>query len=122
MFFFFSSRRRHTRFKCDWSSDVCSSDLAISGILVVTARGPHTPLPETAAPGSHRPPYGEPYQRLASRVLPTTADHDGCHDRAMAFSVLVVDDDPTFVTLAARVLAEIGAEVVATAARPPQPP
>src|SRR5260370_27563481 len=26
-FFFFSSRRRHTRFKCDWSSDVCSSDL-----------------------------------------------------------------------------------------------
>src|SRR2546430_639713 len=29
MFFFFSSRRRHTRFDCDWSSDVCSSDLAI---------------------------------------------------------------------------------------------
>src|SRR2546430_13527621 len=24
---FFSSRRRHTRFDCDWSSDVCSSDL-----------------------------------------------------------------------------------------------
>src|SRR6266853_2948445 len=27
-FFFFSSRRRHTRFDCDWSSDVCSSDLS----------------------------------------------------------------------------------------------
>src|SRR6267142_3443258 len=27
MFFFFSSRRRHTRLTCDWSSDVCSSDL-----------------------------------------------------------------------------------------------
>src|SRR5260370_24942189 len=26
-FFFFSGRRRHTRFKCDWNSDVCSSDL-----------------------------------------------------------------------------------------------
>src|SRR2546430_330259 len=26
MYFFFSSRRRHTRFDCDWSSDVCSSD------------------------------------------------------------------------------------------------
>src|SRR2546430_10484314 len=25
--FVFSSRRRHTRFDCDWSSDVCSSDL-----------------------------------------------------------------------------------------------
>src|SRR5882762_10168847 len=30
VFFFFSSRRRHTRFKCDWSSDVCSSDLKVS--------------------------------------------------------------------------------------------
>src|SRR2546430_8728002 len=28
--FFFSSRRRHTRFDCDWSSDVCSSDLTES--------------------------------------------------------------------------------------------
>src|SRR5205085_4072331 len=27
LIFFFSSRRRHTRFDCDWSSDVCSSDL-----------------------------------------------------------------------------------------------
>src|SRR5438132_437711 len=29
LFFFFSSRRRHTRSLCDWSSDVCSSDLTI---------------------------------------------------------------------------------------------
>src|SRR5690606_40403793 len=28
IFFFFSSRRRHTRFSRDWSSDVCSSDLS----------------------------------------------------------------------------------------------
>src|SRR5689334_24159900 len=28
-FFFFSSRRRHTRWNCDWSSDVCSSDLPV---------------------------------------------------------------------------------------------
>src|SRR4030066_1085664 len=34
-YFFFSSRRRHTRFKCDWSSDVCSSDLpTILGVAV----------------------------------------------------------------------------------------
>src|SRR5438270_318728 len=33
--FFFSSRRRHTRFDCDWSSDVCSSDLGAA------ARGLH---------------------------------------------------------------------------------
>src|SRR5438045_9522407 len=30
MYFFFSSRRRHTRCLSDWSSDVCSSDLAVS--------------------------------------------------------------------------------------------
>src|SRR5256885_3773198 len=29
LFFFFSSRRRHTRLQGDWSSDVCSSDLLI---------------------------------------------------------------------------------------------
>src|SRR5690606_16479360 len=31
--FFFSSRRRHTRFSRDWSSDVCSSDLKGSRVL-----------------------------------------------------------------------------------------
>src|SRR5437660_8481856 len=31
--FFFSSRRRHTRWPRDWSSDVCSSDLDASGIV-----------------------------------------------------------------------------------------
>src|SRR5579864_4004103 len=33
--FFFSSRRRHTRLTCDWSSDVCSSDLPIRGLGVI---------------------------------------------------------------------------------------
>src|SRR5689334_24678123 len=31
--FFFSSRRRHTRWNCDWSSDVCSSDLFVYDAL-----------------------------------------------------------------------------------------
>src|SRR5690242_21872701 len=31
-FFFFSSRRRHTRLTCDWSSDVCSSDLVFGDV------------------------------------------------------------------------------------------
>src|SRR5947207_6291361 len=30
--FFFSSRRRHTRSLCDWSSDVCSSDLSVAAL------------------------------------------------------------------------------------------
>src|SRR2546430_11569969 len=45
--FVFSSRRRHTRFDCDWSSDVCSSDLGnlsqaltpLRLLLVTTALG-----------------------------------------------------------------------------------
>src|SRR5688572_142222 len=37
-FFFFSSRRRHTRFDCDWSSDVCSSDLVITAAIIEVAR------------------------------------------------------------------------------------
>src|SRR2546427_5574211 len=32
-FFFFSSRRRHTSFDCDWSSDLCSSDLLSTEIV-----------------------------------------------------------------------------------------
>src|SRR5688572_29605904 len=40
-FFFFSSRRRHTRFDCDWSSDVCSSDLRI------VLAGDYGPCPKT---------------------------------------------------------------------------
>src|SRR5256886_5121996 len=37
--FFFSSRRRHTRFDCDWSSDVCSSDLGACSFPI-----PMTPM------------------------------------------------------------------------------
>src|SRR5699024_3253005 len=35
---FFSSRRRHTRTKRDWSSDVCSSDLRVSGLTPSLAK------------------------------------------------------------------------------------
>src|SRR5256886_15636524 len=42
--FFFSSRRRHTRFDCDWSSDVCSSDLWSE----MLARAKPEPLPASS--------------------------------------------------------------------------
>src|SRR2546430_3964167 len=42
--FFFSSRRRHTRFDCDWSSDVCSSDLG-GGINAVAGGGSFVAFP-----------------------------------------------------------------------------
>src|SRR5690625_1718405 len=67
MLFFFSSRRRHTRWPRDWSSDVCSSDLlgrlgwplVATGQLALTVYVAHLfmiawivrPGPETAAGG-----------------------------------------------------------------------
>src|SRR2546430_9265931 len=49
VFFFFSSRRRHTRFDCDWSSDVCSSDLHDHALLDFRLS-----LPEEWARDEHR--------------------------------------------------------------------
>src|SRR5688572_32736280 len=59
-FFFFSSRRRHTRFDCDWSSDVCSSDLATPAKAVSSLRF------ATAVQKSHR-------RDLAKVALPARA-------------------------------------------------
>src|SRR5690349_22402102 len=39
--FLFSSRRRHTRSLRDWSSDVCSSDLALAALAEPIRLGPH---------------------------------------------------------------------------------
>src|SRR5690606_3630645 len=54
-FFFFSSRRRHTRFSRDWSSDVCSSDLLFQagnqtavGQTVLTSTSVDTSDPQSA--------------------------------------------------------------------------
>src|SRR5438132_628276 len=53
--FFFSSRRRHTRSLCDWSSDVCSSDLvhaAAAGGRAVLAQFPQPETPASRAVAS----------------------------------------------------------------------
>src|SRR5690606_39923024 len=44
LFFFFSSRRRHTRFSRDWSSDVCSSDLVLPVLENVDKAKEHVSL------------------------------------------------------------------------------
>src|SRR5260370_23441707 len=46
---FFSSRRRHTIFKCDWSSDVCSSDLVYSARFKDEALAQVCPGPVSSA-------------------------------------------------------------------------
>src|SRR2546430_17634007 len=63
LFFFFSSRRRHTRFDCDWSSDVCSSDLVNLGLengsAVITVEDQGRGIPAGA-----REKVWQPYWRL----------------------------------------------------------
>src|SRR5471030_3470149 len=81
VFFFFSSRRRHTRCLSDWSSDVCSSDLsdpAVSALpldlFIVGAREPAAIMAEYARLTGHPelPPlwsfgYQQSHRTLASR-------------------------------------------------------
>src|SRR2546430_6362398 len=74
-FFFFSSRRRHTRFDCDWSSDVCSSDLGNARsfyVLLGLVRGGMGNTARTSLCA------------LSTRLLPSNlptgslSAHDGC--------------------------------------------
>src|SRR5690242_20890358 len=70
-FFFFSSRRRHTRLTCDWSSDVCSSDLnwASASASISTSRSG----PTAAAPKCGRDATCSPSTpRWARRPTPST--------------------------------------------------
>src|SRR2546429_8419640 len=65
-FFFFSSRRRHTRCSRDWSSDVCSSDLNLSKVVLYQLSYSRVP------PQSNRPvglflPTGCPPDRPSAR-------------------------------------------------------
>src|SRR5260221_8681154 len=72
--FFFSSRRRHTRSLCDWSSDVCSSDLfrrPVESCLPLVPADPATRsarVPTIAAP--HAPPAPGSNAHAAARGIP----------------------------------------------------
>src|SRR5437868_13042135 len=70
-FFFFSSRRRHTRSKRDWSSDVCSSDLAAWQYWVwvaVMVLGQAALLSVPVAVASRRPMARRPLRSEERRV------------------------------------------------------
>src|SRR5580765_8743948 len=64
--FFFSSRRRHTRWTGDWSSDVCSSDLpAYSRSEIHAYADPNLPWPHGA--GGHQERIDERLSRRGRR-------------------------------------------------------
>src|SRR2546421_5324753 len=70
-FFFFSSRRRHTRSDRDWSSDVCSSDLA--GFHAIVLSGDATVIIEPAARARSRQ-----YVSYDQRDAPKEANTPSC--------------------------------------------
>src|SRR5699024_11651515 len=81
-FFFFSSRRRHTRSKRDWSSDVCSSDL----MLFAAGIGVDLMFFSIAGPATNylTPPEGTPLSDEAARMAPIwTMFHYGIPGWAM---------------------------------------
>src|SRR3712207_5663626 len=64
--FFFSSRRRHTRYWRDWSSDVCSSDLGLR-VSIARARRPHSLLDMDPVRNPYAPGAGQRPPELAGR-------------------------------------------------------
>src|SRR5688572_23391508 len=82
--FFFSSRRRHTRFDCDWSSDVCSSDLGLGArerfaAAMFDALGEHQAVRETA--------FAHPGLQLGDQLARPAASGGGVHEQQVAASV-----------------------------------
>src|SRR5690606_40048622 len=73
--FFFSSRRRHTRFSRDWSSDVCSSDLIVTLKLPPGTRVSEKSL--SAELGIGRTPVREALKRLAQERTITIHPRSG---------------------------------------------
>src|SRR5207249_1203997 len=89
-FFFFSSRRRHTRSKRDWSSDVCSSDLAEDEV--------GTPVPVQVGDGdavppafrSRKPGLGGPVHQTAIFLMEYADRHPFPDDDQIELPVVVV--------------------------------
>src|SRR6266850_326088 len=89
-FFFFSSRRRHTRLQGDWSSDVCSSDLAY--VVALLERTAHRIVQAERVLAGRRPRHrrdrSESDQKQRDESVPRGPAHDS--PRLISSSILPV--------------------------------
>src|SRR5579863_7323526 len=75
VFFFFSSRRRHTIWTGDWSSDVCSSDLSLAGVnLAASAHALEDSLRENGFRIAPIQPFIDRLQELGKGIDPITLE------------------------------------------------
>src|SRR5690606_40944316 len=72
--FFFSSRRRHTRFSRDWSSDVCSSDLATEALNWALFRGAEAKPGGVAGLSIEHAASLQCLERLDAAILPVDGE------------------------------------------------
>src|SRR3712207_4897537 len=94
--FFFSSRRRHTRYWRDWSSDVCSSDLEEQGI-VATMFGVGDSMVELMEPTHPDSPVGKFLARRGEgfhHVAFLVEDLEAAIARLKETGVELVDEEP----------------------------
>src|SRR5690606_18112377 len=82
-YFFFSSRRRHTRFSRDWSSDVCSSDLERLGNTVLLKREDLQPVFSFKIRGAYNKLKQLTDEQRARGVVAASA---GNHAQGLAFA------------------------------------
>src|SRR2546428_985204 len=94
LYFFFSSRRRHTRSDRDWSSDVCSSDLVARAALA-----PHHEPPDGLS-GAHDPPRAMT-DRLQAPAFPAEVERQlqGASPCEIAVGVLTYNNATTVPTV-----------------------
>src|SRR5947207_12604284 len=97
-FFFFSSRRRHTRSLCDWSSDVCSSDLVTLVGEPETHPGARERLGDgpgdRALVGDTEDDAGPAVEQTHPRDLKDSCEPSARLDRRQASRAILPSDDP----------------------------
>src|SRR5207249_11416368 len=79
--FFFSSRRRHTRSKRDWSSDVCSSDLIVGPELLCILRVQALPAAELHDLGADDASHGLTGEQPLQHIEADEIGRASCRER-----------------------------------------